>query len=87
MSSSHTHEWAGDISPREWWKMILCNAMENRKAMSFITMLVTWTIWKERKARVFNNKSALPTILLQIIKDEAKLWIVTGAKQLGFVIT
>jgi hypothetical protein len=61
--------------------------MENRKAISSITMLVTWTIWKERNARVFNNKSAPPTILLQIIKDEAKLWSAAGAKHLSFVIS
>jgi hypothetical protein len=67
-----THEWAGDAFLREWCKMMLCNAMESRKVMSSITVLVTWTIWKERNARVFNNKFAPPTILLQIIKDKKR---------------
>jgi hypothetical protein len=68
---------------------MLKDAMANRKAMASLTMLVTWTIWKERNARVFNHKSAPPppTILLDIIKAEAKLWVAAGAKCLSFVIT
>jgi hypothetical protein len=49
-------------------------------------MLVSWTIWKEQNARVFNNKAAPPTILLEIIKSKAKLWSSAGAKHLSFVI-
>jgi hypothetical protein len=54
--------------------------------MSFITMLVSWMIWKERNARVFDNKCAPPTILFEIFKNEARLWITIGAKHLGVVI-
>jgi hypothetical protein len=62
--SVRTHEWAVHTSLREWWKLMLCNAMENRKAMSSITMLATLMIWKERNARFFNNRLAPPIILL-----------------------
>jgi hypothetical protein len=34
----------------------------------------------------FYNKSAPPTILLALIKGEAKLWVKAGAKKLGVVI-
>jgi hypothetical protein len=61
-------------------------ASSNRKAMTSLTMLVSWTIWKERNARVFQNKSAPPPILLEIIKNEAKLWVAAGAKHLRFVM-
>jgi hypothetical protein len=43
-------------------------------------------IWKERNARVFDNKCAPPTILFEIFKNEARLWITVGAKHLGVVI-
>jgi hypothetical protein len=42
--------------------------------------------WKERNARVFNNKVAPPTVLLDIIKSEVRLWITAGAKHLSLVM-
>jgi hypothetical protein len=62
---------------------------KDRKIVSHpnqMSMHVSWTVWKDRNARVFNNKSAAPTILLEIIKMEAKLWVAGGAKYLGVVI-
>jgi hypothetical protein len=85
--SIHTHEWEGDTSLRDWWKMMVCNAMENRKAMSSITILDTWKMWKHRNTRFFNKTSAPQYILLQIIKDNTKLWIVVSAKYLTLVMT
>jgi hypothetical protein len=49
-------------------------------------MLVSWTIWKERNARVFNNKAAPAGVLLEIIKNDVRLWIAAGAKQLSVVL-
>jgi mannosylglycoprotein endo-beta-mannosidase len=53
-----THEWTDDLTLLDWWAKMLKDAMANRKAMASLTMLVTWTIWKERNARVLNHKSA-----------------------------
>ena len=39
--------------------------------MASLIMLVSWTIWNERNARVFRHKNAPPTILLKLIVDEA----------------
>ena len=75
-------EWDAALSMEEWWNKLAIKS----KAMASITMLVTWTIWKERNARVFNNKSAPPPILLEIIKNEARLWVTAGAKLLSFVL-
>ena len=76
-------EWTADITIEEWWTLMACKA----KAMASVTMLVSWTIWKERNARVFNNKSAPPTILFDIIKSEASTWVAAGAKHLSYVMT
>jgi hypothetical protein len=62
-----THEWTDDLTLLDWWAKMLKDAMANRKAMASLTMLVTWTIWKERNARVFNHKSApLPSSLTSL---------------------
>jgi hypothetical protein len=46
-------------------------------------MLISWEIWKERNERVFNNKSSLPSIVMQKIRDEGKDWVLANAKNLA----
>lgn len=58
----------------------------NQKAMASLTMLIGWTIWNERNARVFRQKSMPPTILINNIKCEAILWLTARAKKLGTII-
>ena len=66
-----------------WWASTCTTGTTDMKAQASITMLVSWVIWNERNARVFRQKSAPPQILLNIIVDEANLWIKAGAKKLG----
>jgi hypothetical protein len=79
-----TNEWIHDISLKSWWSRMSL-ATSNRKAMSSLTMLITWAIWKKHNARVFNN-SFLSPIILDIIKGEAKLWISAGTKHLRVIL-
>ena len=58
----------------------------NRSALASLTLLVSWTIWNERNARVYRHKSAPPPILLNTILEEAKLWVTAGAKKLGLIV-
>jgi hypothetical protein len=44
--------------------------------------LISWGIWKDRIARVFNKKFSLPMKLMQRIKHEGKDWILAGARDL-----
>jgi hypothetical protein len=53
------------------------------KGLHSAIILITWEIWKERNARVFNNKASMPAALMQRIKDESKNWIMEGAKHLA----
>ncbi|KAF7038964.1 hypothetical protein CFC21_049051 [Triticum aestivum] len=62
------------------------NGTPNRQAKASLTMLVTWTVWNERNARVFKHKSAPPPALLDSINTEAHLWVIAGAKKLGSLI-
>jgi hypothetical protein len=81
----NTHEWTTNLSVKAWWSKIASKGSPQGKAMASLTMFVSWTVWKERNARVFNNK-APPTILLDIIKSETRLWLATGVKHLSYVI-
>jgi hypothetical protein len=53
------------------------------KGLYSTIILITWEIWKERNARVFNNKSSMASALLQRIKDESENWIMAGTKHLA----
>jgi len=39
-----------------------------------LAILVTWSIWKELNARVFNNTEKTVDRLVEENKDEARLW-------------
>ena len=79
----NTSTWHLFQSANDWWVSQSDNNIPNRKAIASLTMLITWTIWNERNARVFRQKSAPPMVLLSNIKVEAAIWVTAGAKHLG----
>jgi hypothetical protein len=85
--SFDTNGWTDDIALQSWWENMSSTNVPNRKALASLTILVSWTIWNERNARVFRNKSTPPLVLLNNIKTEVKLWMCAGAKCLSHVIT
>lgn len=82
----HTNGWPLFDSFEAWWASTCDNTTPNRQAKASLTMLVLWTVWNERNARVFKHKNAPPTILLASIETEANLWVIAGAKKLGSII-
>jgi hypothetical protein len=52
----------------------------SRKGSLLITLLVSWEIWKERNNRIFDRRESSVLSLVNIIKAEASLWVVAGAK-------
>jgi hypothetical protein len=40
-------------------------------------------IWQERNARIFNNRLSPTFVIVDKIKCEARLWVLTGARKLG----
>ena len=59
-------QWA-DLSIKAWWDYMADESVPNRKAMSSLTLLITWEIWNERNARIFNKKFASPGVILDRI--------------------
>jgi hypothetical protein len=57
--------------------------MLNRKAMATLILLISKEVWSERNARVFRNKQASSHVVFDMIKREARVWVIAGAKHLG----
>jgi hypothetical protein len=45
-------------------------------------MMTTWSIWKERNARLFNQRLTPVSVILDRIKGETELWVAAGARKL-----
>ena len=58
---------------------------DKRKAFDTFVLLVIWTIWKERNARVFDRKASMPWVLSDIILDEGVVWATAGFFAKGFL--
>jgi hypothetical protein len=64
-----------------WWNMMADGRMPNRKAMDFITLLVSCEVWNKRDSRVFRNKCAMSHVVFDKIKKEVRLWVLAGARR------
>jgi hypothetical protein len=69
-----------------WWNLMAGGDTPCRKAVSSLTLLITWEIWNERNARIFRNKHAPAQVVIEKIKTEARLWVLAGAKHLGNIM-
>ena len=80
-----TADWV-NLNFNEWW-LRMTTTTSNQKAVASLTLLVTWEIWNEPNARVFHNKSAPHFVILDIIKKEARLWVLADAKCLDTLMS
>lgn len=48
----------------------------------FLVFLVGWQLWKERKARTFNDTSCSTSQVLDATVEEANLWVMAGFRHL-----
>jgi hypothetical protein len=77
----HSIPMGGQSFP-EWWNIMSMG--QTRKVVASLAMLILWEVWKERNNRVFNNKRAPSQVVFDRVKDEARLWVLAGAKNLGY---
>jgi hypothetical protein len=75
-----TNIWADYDSLEEWWCHISGVDGRRRKGLSSLLLLTAWKIWNERNARVFWSVASMPTRVASIIKSNAILWGLVGAK-------
>jgi len=71
----HPSAWPPSNTTEEWWTSISNAPSTSRKGLRSLIILVCWEVWKERNARVFEHRESTNFVVLQRIKDEARLWI------------
>nr|ADB85299.1 putative retrotransposon protein [Phyllostachys edulis] len=62
--------WRPCTSLLDWWSNAAKREGSPAKATRTTLILVLWVLWKERNARIFNNKVATPLQLIAQIKEE-----------------
>jgi hypothetical protein len=74
-----------DQSLREWWQQRRAR-MEgtNKTKLNSMVILVAWSIWRERNARVFDNAFKPVNVLIDQIMAEGKQWSLASAGRLIF---
>lgn len=72
-------------SMSHWWESMLLMMNTPKKAMVTLLLMVTWEIWKERNGRIFRSAFTSPMSLTKL-KEEARLWVLTGADRLGSLL-
>ena len=60
-----------DLKKLKWWR-----------GLDTLTMLIRWSLWKERNARLFDNHSSIVLDVRERIKVDINLWIFSGATRL-----
>ena len=66
----------------DWCSQVIHKRWPYRKAPASIVMLISWEVWKERNARVFQNKSSTSRMLVSRIKKEMTMWCLVRANSL-----
>jgi len=56
---------------------------DQKKRLDSAVMMVSWLIWKQRNARVFNNAEKTLNQLLSDIFSEDNVWVQAGASKLS----
>jgi hypothetical protein len=56
----------------QYWHAISWSSTAMPKGLHIAIILITWEIRKKRNVGIFNNKSFMPSVVLQRIKEESK---------------
>jgi hypothetical protein len=51
-----------------------------------LSILVCWTVWKERNAMIFQGAENAPAMMVATIKSEARLWAKAENKNLARIV-
>jgi hypothetical protein len=78
----HPRQWAG-LGIKEWWSLLVASPSLHRKALTSLTLLYHFGSVNEHNAQVFHNKQSPIFVIVDKIKNEDRLWVLAGAKEVG----
>ena len=62
----------------------LCTAA--KKGLGSLILLTLWRLWNERNNRIFRHEEVPVTRCIAAIKEDSRLWVFAGAKDLGSLV-
>jgi hypothetical protein len=72
----------GDFLPA-WFDNLTTSSSSNKaRGMRSLAILVVWSSWMERNARIFKGTSCTDDQLFSNLQDNARTWVLAGAKNL-----
>ena len=72
--------WLGRASVFDCWIASVLHVDAPRKATASVVTLVARKLWNERNSRILRHVSHLPNVIIEDIKEEARLWVKAGAR-------
>lgn len=75
-----------DLRVGNRWFMVGYLPGTPRKGVHSLILLVVWKIWKESNSSTFQRMERNVPSLLSVIKEDARIWADTGAKQLQAIL-
>ena len=73
-----------DDSLIDWWPEARRRAPSRaRKGFDSLVLLVVWSLWKKRNARIFERSAEMVCTVCHRIAEEIELWKLSGAVGLG----
>jgi hypothetical protein len=83
----HPQRWVPDPGVADWFNELTDSSSSAKSRAHSLTILVYWSIWRERNARLFEAQEKNMSRLVSEIKDEASLWVMAGAKYLSLLVS
>jgi hypothetical protein len=72
-----------DVVFQDWWRKAEQKVPNSkRKGFNSLVILVSWRLWKQRNACVFDGVPPSIRNILQEIHEDVKLWRMAGAKDI-----
>jgi hypothetical protein len=83
----HPQTWNTCWDVPAWFTTVAERESSTRgKGIQSLLILVCWALWRERNARVFDDREKQTSRLVVGIKDEVWLWVRAGAKLLADIV-
>lgn len=70
-----------------WWERSEKQVPKiHQKAWNSLVQIVWWHTWKERNARIFDNKTSTVDQVMSRIKDDIEQWMAAGKTKIAMLI-